>query len=140
MEVYEDEPVIEHLYRRASAWPSGFRGRRERHGLAGYVEILGRPSCNLLFTTRGPDGRPSRPIRTLFLQETIRRVFSLRLFVVSYSHTDDDIDRSIEAIDGALEVYARAMHDGVEKHLIGPPSRPVFDRRQAPTSDDPDQE
>jgi glutamate-1-semialdehyde 2,1-aminomutase len=49
-------------------------------------------------------------------------------FVVSYSHQDDDIDRTIEALDGALAVYARAMSDGVEGLLVGRPSRPVFGR------------
>jgi glutamate-1-semialdehyde 2,1-aminomutase len=49
--------------------------------------------------------------------------------VVSYSHTDDDIDRTIDAIDGTLAVYARALTDGAEKYLIGRPSRTVFDRR-----------
>ena len=49
--------------------------------------------------------------------------------VVSYSHTDADIDHTIEAIDGALSVYARAMVDGTEPYLVGRPSRMVFDRR-----------
>ena len=108
-------------------------------GIAEYFEVLGRPSC-LVFVTRDADHKPSQAFRTLFLQEMLRVGVLGQSFVTSAAHTDDDIDRSIEAIDGALEVYARAMHDGVEKHLIGPPSRPVFDRRQAPTSDDPDQE
>jgi glutamate-1-semialdehyde 2,1-aminomutase len=49
-------------------------------------------------------------------------------FVVSYAHTDADIDRTVEAIDGSLAVYARALAEGVERHLVGPPSRPVFRR------------
>ena len=49
--------------------------------------------------------------------------------VVSYSHQDDDVDRTIAAVDGALEVYARALEDGVEGLLVGPPTRHVFDRR-----------
>jgi glutamate-1-semialdehyde 2,1-aminomutase len=88
---------------------------------------MGRP-CNLLFATRGPDGKPSQALRTLFLQETIRRGVIMPSLVVSYSHQDADIDRTVEAIDGALEVYARALADGVESYLVGPPSRTVFDR------------
>jgi glutamate-1-semialdehyde 2,1-aminomutase len=49
--------------------------------------------------------------------------------VVSYSHGDEDVERTIEAVDGALETYARALADGVERHLVGPPTRHVFDRR-----------
>ena len=50
-------------------------------------------------------------------------------FVVSYSHTDEDIDRTIDAVDGALGVYVRALSEGPEKFLVGRPSRTVFDRR-----------
>jgi glutamate-1-semialdehyde 2,1-aminomutase len=49
--------------------------------------------------------------------------------VLSYSHGDAEVDRTIDAVDGALLVYARALADGVERHLVGPPSRPVLDRR-----------
>jgi glutamate-1-semialdehyde 2,1-aminomutase len=47
---------------------------------------------------------------------------------VSYSHTDQDIDRTIDAIDGALGVYAKALADGIGGYLRGRPSRTVFDR------------
>jgi glutamate-1-semialdehyde 2,1-aminomutase len=59
----------------------------------------------------------------------IRRGVLAPSFVVSYSHADEDIDRTIEAVDGALGVYKRALEDGVEKYLVGGHSRPVFERR-----------
>ena len=127
MAIYRSEPVIEHLYRQGERLAAGFRQAIVRRGLASHVDVSGRP-CNLLFGTRGPDGKPSQAFRSLFLQETTRRGVLMPSLVVSYSHTDDDIDRTIEAIDGALTVYALALHDGVEKHLMGRPSRTVFDR------------
>ena len=69
------------------------------------------------------DGRPSQAFRTLFLQETIRRGVLMPSLVVSYSHTDEDIDLTVAAIDGALAVYRRALDDGVERYLVGRPSR-----------------
>ena len=36
--------------------------------------------------------------------------------VVSYSHGDEDIDRTVEATDEALGVY-RALEEGVERYL-----------------------
>ena len=47
---------------------------------------------------------------------------------VSYSHSDDDVDRTIEAVADSLPVIQRALSDGVEKHLIGPPSQSVYRR------------
>jgi glutamate-1-semialdehyde 2,1-aminomutase len=128
MQVYRTLPVVEHLHRAGARIAEGLRQAATRHGLAAQVEPVGRP-CNLFFATRGPDGKPSQPYRTLFLQELIRRGVLGPSFVTSYSHSDDDIDKTIEAVDGALAVYARAMTDGAERYLVGPPSRPVFGRR-----------
>lgn len=128
MEIYRAEPVVEHLHRAGERLAEGLRQAAVRHGLANFVEPVGRP-CNLFFATRDPDGKPSQPYRTLFLQEMIRRGVLGPSFVTSYSHSDDDIDKTIAAIDGALAIYARAMTDGTEGLLIGPPSRPVFGRR-----------
>jgi glutamate-1-semialdehyde 2,1-aminomutase len=128
MEIYKSEPVVEHLYRQGERLKAGFMQAVRRHGLERYVELFGRP-CNLFFGTKGPDNLPSQAFRTLFLQETIRRGVLMPSLVVSYSHSDDDIDRTVAAIDGALEIYARAFEDGVEKHLVGRPSTVVFGRR-----------
>jgi glutamate-1-semialdehyde 2,1-aminomutase len=46
--------------------------------------------------------------------------------VVSYSHGDDDIDQTVEAIDGALAIYRRALDHGVERYLVGRPSQTVY--------------
>jgi glutamate-1-semialdehyde 2,1-aminomutase len=64
--------------------------------------------------------------RALFLQELIRRGVLAPSFVVSSSHSDEDIDRTIEAVAGALAVYRRALDEGPERHLIGRPVQPVF--------------
>jgi glutamate-1-semialdehyde 2,1-aminomutase len=127
MNVYQTEPVVAHLYRVGERLARGFRQAVERHALADYVDLKGRP-CNLLFGTKDREGKASQSFRTLFLQETIRRGILMPSLVVSYSHKDEDIDRTVDAIDGALEVYARALQDGVERYLVGPPSRTVFDR------------
>ena len=52
--------------------------------------------------------------------------------VVSYSHGDEDIERTTDAIDGALAVYRRALDEGVEHFLIGRPSQVVYRRYNHP--------
>jgi len=129
MEIYRTEPVVEHLHRVGARLAEGLRQASARHGLTEYVMPVGR-ACHLFFGTRDPDGKPSQPFRTLFLQELIKRGVLSPSFVVSYSHQDEDIDRTIDAIDGMLAVYARAMAAGsVDGLLTGPPSRPVYGRR-----------
>ena len=127
MKVYRSEPVIEHLHRQGERLRRGVSEAAARQGVAEYVSIFGR-ACNLLYGTLGPDRKPSQPFRTLFLQELVRGGVLAPSFVLSYSHSDEDIDRTVEAVDRACAVYARALNDGVEKYLIGPPTRTVFDR------------
>jgi glutamate-1-semialdehyde 2,1-aminomutase len=125
MQIYQSEPVIEHLVRQGKRLKEGADSAIRRHGLEGYVEIIGRPCC-LLYATRDLDNKPSQAMRTLLLQETIRRGVLMPSLVVAYAHTDADIDRTIEALDGALGVYRQALDGGVERFLIGRPSEPVM--------------
>jgi glutamate-1-semialdehyde 2,1-aminomutase len=46
--------------------------------------------------------------------------------VVSFSHSDDDVDYTVEAVDEALAVYAKALEGNVEKYLRGRAVRPVY--------------
>jgi glutamate-1-semialdehyde 2,1-aminomutase len=89
---------------------------------------LASRDCNLLFATHDADGKPSQALRTLFMQELIRRGVIAPSFVVGYSHSAQDIEHTIEAVHGALGVYRHALESGVEAHLDGRPVRPVFRR------------
>ena len=127
MRVYETEPVIEHLHAQGERLRAGVSQAIRRRGLETFVSVDGRASC-LVYGTRDGEGQPSQAFRSLFLQETIRRGILAPSLVVGYTHTNADIDRTVEAIDGALGVYARALEDGVERHLVGRPSKIVFRR------------
>ncbi|HUP20850.1 MAG TPA: glutamate-1-semialdehyde 2,1-aminomutase [Gemmatimonadota bacterium] len=121
---YREEPVVETLHRQGGRLRAGLEVVIGRHGLADHVGIHGPPQ-SLVFSNRGPDGVSSQAYRTLFLQELARRGVIGPSFVISYAHSDEDVDRTIEAVDGALPVYRRALEDGVEAHLVGPPSKAV---------------
>jgi glutamate-1-semialdehyde 2,1-aminomutase len=128
MRVYRDEPVVEVLYRQGDRLRRGVDQAIVRHGLQGVVEVLGR-SCNLVFATRDAERQPSQPMRTVFMQELVRRGVIGPSFVVSYAHTDQDIDRTVEVVAEALAVYRRALDEGPEQHLRGPSVKPVFRAR-----------
>jgi glutamate-1-semialdehyde 2,1-aminomutase len=127
MRFYEDNPVVETLHARGAWLREGYSQAAARHGLTGYVDLVGR-DCNLLFTTRDAEKKPSQAFRTLFMQEMIRRGVIAPSFVVSYSHTEADIDRTVEAAGEALAVYRKALENGVEGYLEGRPVKPVFRR------------
>jgi glutamate-1-semialdehyde 2,1-aminomutase len=125
MSIYERQGVIDYLYKQGDALADGVRQSVEEHHLADHFTVLGRP-CNLIYATRDENKQPSQAYRALFLQEMIRRGILVPSMVVSFSHTDSDIQRTIEAVDESLAVYRKALEDGVDKYLIGRPVKPVF--------------
>jgi glutamate-1-semialdehyde 2,1-aminomutase len=133
MRTYQREPVIEHLYRLGERLRQEAEEAIDRHGLSGFVRILGRPCC-LLYATLDENRQPSQAFRSLLLQETIRRGVLMPSLVVSYAHTDEDVDHTIAAIDGALSVYKQALDEGVGRFLVGRPSQPVNSRYNRPAN------
>jgi glutamate-1-semialdehyde 2,1-aminomutase len=125
MQIYRRDNVIEFLHRQGERLRAGVNRAIDSLGLKGSFEVLGRPS-NMVYATRDQSQQPSQAFRALFLQETIRRGLIMPSLVVSFSHSDADIDRTIEAIGEALQVYRRALEDGVDGYLIGRPVKPVF--------------
>lgn len=127
MRFYRDNPVVETLYARGARLRAGVDQVSASHGLTGHVGTVSR-DCNLLFFTRDADGRPSQEFRTLFMQELVRHGIVAPSFVVSWSHGEADIDRTIEAVDAACRVYRRALDGNVHDHLEGRPVQPAFRR------------
>ena len=125
MRFYRSHPVIEMLYARGARLRTGLAPVIDRLGLARQFELMGR-DCSLLYATRDAAGEPSQPLRTLFLQELIRHGIIAPSFVVSYSHSEADIDRTIVAVTAALEVYRHALDQGVDRYLMGRSVKPVF--------------
>lgn len=127
MRFYETRPVVDTLYARGKRLRHGFERIIANKGLTDYVGLVGR-DCNLLFTTRDADKRPSQPFRTLFMQEMIKRGVIAPSFVVSYSHSEADIDHTLHAISEALVIYRQALEQGIDDYLDGRPVKPVFRR------------
>ncbi len=111
-------------------------GERLRAGVLAAVAELGLQDnftvdgrgCSMLYGTRDAEKKPSQPFRTLFLQQTLRRGLLAPNFIVSYSHSDEDVDRTVEIVSEALVVYRKALTEGVENYLDGRSIQPVYRR------------
>lgn len=125
LHVYLQEPVIAHLAHQGAMLRSGIEAIAARHGLQNRFVVHGHPAC-LAYSTLDADGKPSQFFRSLFLQEMIRRGVLAPSLVVSYSHGDAHIQKTLDAVDGALSVYKNALETGVGKYLVGRPSAVVF--------------
>ena len=125
MQIYERDRVVERLHRQGERLRNGIMQIVQSLGLQDYFQVLGK-ACNLVYATRDSEKRPSQPFRTLFLQETIQQGLLMPSLVVSFSHSDADIDRTIEGVGEALRIYRKALEEGIEKYLVGQPVKPVF--------------
>ncbi|TWF48089.1 glutamate-1-semialdehyde 2,1-aminomutase [Neorhizobium alkalisoli] len=127
MHVYQHEPVITHLAHQGNMLRASINQITAAHGVELHFGVQGHSAC-LSYFTLDENGMPSQAFRSLFLQETIRRGLLAPSMVVSYTHQDEDIAKTLDAVDGALKIYRRALEDGVENYLVGRPSEVVFRR------------
>jgi glutamate-1-semialdehyde 2,1-aminomutase len=125
LKYYKGNPVIETLYAQGRKLAEGVNRASEELGLRDFVSVIG-PDCCSVYTTRDQEKQPSQPFRTLFLQETMKRGLLMPSSIVSYAHSDRDIEKTIEKIQEALVVYKKALDEGIEKYLVGDPIKPVY--------------
>jgi glutamate-1-semialdehyde 2,1-aminomutase len=125
MRIYREEPVVEMLWRRGRMLSEGIGRVVDDLKLNDYFQVKGRPCC-LSYATLDQDRKASQAFRTLFLQETMCRGLLMPSLVISYSHSDDDVQRTLDGIAAALQVYRRALEEGIDRYLMGRPVKPVF--------------
>ena len=82
--------------------------------------------CSPLIVCRDQEGTVSPELRTLFLQEMIAHGVLMPWIAVSLSHNEAELDLTFNAVENALQVYQKALSDGVSKYLEGPVMKPVF--------------
>jgi glutamate-1-semialdehyde 2,1-aminomutase len=124
LRIYREQNVVEFLWKQGERLRGLVNSSITENRLGDFFKFLGRP-CNLIFATLDQDRVPSQAFRTLFMQELIRRGVIAPSFVVSFSHSDADIERTAQAVFEAHVIYRKALDEGVEKYLEGRPVKPV---------------
>jgi len=125
MRIYVEEGICQRLAERGALLTAGLKAAAAGSGVEDRFLVLGHPS-NLIYATLDETGARSQAFRTLFLQEIILRGVLAPSFVVGIAHDDAAIDHTVNAVGEALNVYRRALEDGVGKYLGGRPVQPVF--------------
>jgi glutamate-1-semialdehyde 2,1-aminomutase len=123
--IYRREDVIGHLWRYGRRLIEEGNAIARGLGIEQFFFLEGYPALPNP-VTRGRDGAGSLPMRTLFGQEMIRRGVLMPWICPSLAHGDAELEVTLEAMRGALGVYRRALDDGWERYLVGPPIKPVF--------------
>jgi glutamate-1-semialdehyde 2,1-aminomutase/spore coat polysaccharide biosynthesis protein SpsF len=125
----QQNPVIEHLWQVGQQLQTGFNTMVAEFGLGEYTQCIGmHPRTFIQF--QDPQGHiPMLHLKSLFQQEVAKRgiIFNGN-HMVTYSHSQADIDYTLEVYRAALEVFARAMdsQSPLTEWLDGPPIQPIF--------------
>jgi glutamate-1-semialdehyde aminotransferase len=128
LDEYARQPVIARLWEMGRRFQDGFRAIAARLGVP--ARCVGYPVHPKIVIDHESE-RVQRLLTSLFLQETAERgvIFHFAGFNVSFSHTEADVDASLEACGGALAVVGEAMADGrVAERLRGQPYQEAFRR------------
>ncbi len=125
MEFYKSNNVIDHLWSYGEKLIDGMNNIARETGVQDYFEAYGIP-CSPNYSAKDGEGNVSLAFRTLFSQEMIRDGLLMPWIAISYAHGEKELDRTLEAVRNSLQVYSRALEEGIEKYLIGPAIKPVF--------------
>lgn len=123
----ESKDVVSHTSQLGARLKNGVNAAARDAGLAGIVECIGHDASPLI-VCRDREGKVSLPLRTLFLQEMAARAILIPYIAISLAHSERDIDATVEAVRESLNIYRRALDEGVQAHLRGPAVKPVFRR------------
>ncbi len=120
--------VISHLWKRGLQWKNGF------NELAASLEVgasVGGAGPRTHFIFKDKDGKDSVGMRSLFMQETVKRgiLFGGPVFM-TYAHTDADIRKTLGVCEVALRIVKKAVEkDGIDDYMEGEKIGVVFRKR-----------
>lgn len=98
----------------------------DKHDLGQFIQIISS-TWMPAFGFKDTKGEACAGLRTLVMQEMIKRgVMFQGVFIICYSHTEDDLFYFCKAFEEVMEVYKLALKEGYEKYLIGDKAMAVF--------------
>ncbi len=122
-----NQPVVQTLQSQGSKIIVGLSSLISRHGAEDILAVAGHPSWSFCLIKDTPLVN-SWELKTLFLQEMFARgVLTLGTHNISYSHSDDDIEKLLSAYDEVIPLLVKARSpDELKKLLRCAPLEPLF--------------
>lgn len=129
IDVLQNNPVYEHLTAIGKRLKDGFNELAQKHGAEQFAVCNGVDQKSVVAFSP-IEGYSVPQIKSLFQQEVIKRgvLFNGNHFF-SFSHSQEDIDQTLNAYDDSLAILSEAVKNKkLESLLEGPVVQPVFTR------------
>jgi len=129
IDFYKKHNVIEKLWEKGAYIEDQFSLIIEKYNIRKNVSLAGYP-VRLMVNTHGDDGIQDPKLATLYQQEMFRNgilCFS-GVLMLSYSHSQEDLDILVQAFDETCQVINRALNNDVpiDDFIEGVMGEPVF--------------
>ena len=112
----KQKDVVGHIWKMGAKFKEGYNSLAKNIGVN--TESNGYPPLQRLFF-KDAQGKVSVEIKSLFLQETIKRGVLLgNVVIFNYSHTEEDIDKTLQACEASLRIIKEATEKGNVTDLI----------------------
>jgi glutamate-1-semialdehyde 2,1-aminomutase len=126
MDEFQKHDVIGHNQTLGQKFIDGSKEIFRSHGLSDSIKNL-QFNWHASLGYFDQTGNNSFGLRTLFHQEMISRgVLFQGIFCPHYSHTEEDLNHILSAMNDSCVIYKKGLEEGFEKFLVGDPIKPVF--------------
>jgi glutamate-1-semialdehyde aminotransferase len=125
--ILRETDALERIRKAGTALRDGYNSLAEEAGLAQFTRCAGLPAMTVT-SFRSADGQESALMRSLFQQEMLDRgILYDDGHVLCSAHSEEDVDRTLEASRAALATLRDALSDGkVRERIRGIPIQPLF--------------
>lgn len=126
MDEFEKKPVLKHNQAIGQKFIDGSTKIFAQHGLSNSIQNL-QFNWHASLGYFDKEGNNSFGLRTLFHQEMIKHgILFQGVFCPHFSHSEQDVEDVLSAMDEACLVYKKGLEEGFEKYLVGKSIKPVF--------------
>ena len=101
------------------------RSTAKKYGLEKQFVVAG-PAVNPYYLTLDSSGKVSFELRTLFLQEMIKKNVLMAALIFCYRHDKKQLSETEEALEHSFMVIRKALDDDLNKYVKGAIVKPVF--------------
>lgn len=121
-----DYAITKKIWQTGKTLKNAYNNLANQYGIANQTQILGI-DCRPYFSFTQKDGEQDPILRTLFMQEMIKKGVLLQTINPAYSHGNSEISQTIEAFEASLKVIAQAIEkNNARELLMGSETKPVF--------------
>jgi len=108
--------VIDHIWNYGKQVIDIFNQIAKKFNINEFIYAAG-VECSPYYVTKNKNGEISFEFRTLFIQEMVKNKVLMPWLAFCYSHGQKEFELTKFALEKSMEVYAKALEDGVDKYF-----------------------